>query len=763
MAGINSLHERQASLETDLAATRADHRKVELLQDDAVNQAEVFQAVLNGLEPRRQAMPQRQALLNRRLAMREALSGLEELARQRDRLLAETAQREQALEERTAAGKAMAGRLESGRRDREAELSWALAGSTVESLLGLLDRLHELGNRLHQRSGQEERLAQQVQRQTDELASLVREEAGLRTELADAEVRERLDRAATLAATLSEGHPCPVCGSPHHPAPARKAGGEHDPDHRDQWHRRVEELAGLRQAMGIQHGVDQSHLERLGGEIRECRQSMLALRQEILDSIASRDNGGTSLPPDIAACLAAARALAAAPFPERSEWPELARLRESAGQLVRRCQAAGRSVSQLDKQLEALEKGLAEQDQARQSARDESAAWRERLGACENRLAEEGRRLAGEFGQNGQEPPRREQLELQISGDQAWLERSALEWQQAEASLAEQRGRQAVAAGRLADLDARLSSLQDMADQAKAAWQDAFRAAGFADASQALSRLMPAARLAALESGLAAYKQDLALARNRRAELEAALAGRTEADLARLERECQEQENALAEAEAGCARLEHALGHATAQAAELRALRGAQGQRQASLDSLGALFRLVSGQEAAGGYVNLPRYALSVYLDEILLVANQYLREMTRGRYELVREDQTVGKKRTGGLELYVSDTVTGVRRGTESLSGGESFMTALSLALGLSSVVHARSGGVRLDTLFVDEGFGSLDEDSLEDAMRVLGRIHERGRVIGIISHVRELQERIACRLVVDKGPAGSGAAWSR
>ena len=75
---------------------------------------------------------------------------------------------------------------------------------------------------------------------------------------------------------------------------------------------------------------------------------------------------------------------------------------------------------------------------------------------------------------------------------------------------------------------------------------------------------------------------------------------------------------------------------------------------------------------------------------------------------------------------------------------------------------MHARSGGVRLDTLFVDEGFGSLDEDALQDAMQVLGHIHERGRVIGIISHVRELKDRIATQLVVEKGPAGSTVRWA-
>ena len=130
---------------------------------------------------------------------------------------------------------------------------------------------------------------------------------------------------------------------------------------------------------------------------------------------------------------------------------------------------------------------------------------------------------------------------------------------------------------------------------------------------------------------------------------------------------------------------------------------------------------------------------------------------MSNGRYQLVRkEDRSKGNK-ASGLELEVEDGDTGKPRSVATLSGGESFMAALSLALGLSDVVQSYAGGIKLDTLFIDEGFGSLDMESLDAAIRVLIELQATGRTIGIISHVTELKEQMALRIDVTRGAAGS------
>ena len=148
--------------------------------------------------------------------------------------------------------------------------------------------------------------------------------------------------------------------------------------------------------------------------------------------------------------------------------------------------------------------------------------------------------------------------------------------------------------------------------------------------------------------------------------------------------------------------------------------------------------------------VTFEAYVQMNYFDDILLCANVHLREMTRGQYELLRRQSDSSSDR--GLELNVLDHWNGTQREVNTLSGGESFQASLSLALGLSDVVQNRAGGVQLDTMFVDEGFGSLDQESLEMAMDILGSLSDAHRQVGIISHVRELTERIEKKIVVTK-----------
>jgi exonuclease SbcC len=134
---------------------------------------------------------------------------------------------------------------------------------------------------------------------------------------------------------------------------------------------------------------------------------------------------------------------------------------------------------------------------------------------------------------------------------------------------------------------------------------------------------------------------------------------------------------------------------------------------------------------------------------------------MTRGRYTLRRNTSAADRRSAGGLELEVEDAYTAKSRPVATLSGGESFQAALSLALGLSEVVQAYSGGIRLDTIFVDEGFGSLDPEALDLAINTLIDLQASGRMVGVISHVPELKERIDVRLEIQAGSAGSRAVF--
>ena len=144
------------------------------------------------------------------------------------------------------------------------------------------------------------------------------------------------------------------------------------------------------------------------------------------------------------------------------------------------------------------------------------------------------------------------------------------------------------------------------------------------------------------------------------------------------------------------------------------------------------------------------------FFDEILRRANLRLLVMTDNQYELLRRREADNNRSRSGLELDVVDHYNGSRRSVRSLSGGESFKASLSLALGLSDVIQSSAGGIRLDTMFVDEGFGSLDEESLRQAIRALSALTEGDRLVGIISHVAELKERIDKQIVVTKDRTG-------
>ena len=151
------------------------------------------------------------------------------------------------------------------------------------------------------------------------------------------------------------------------------------------------------------------------------------------------------------------------------------------------------------------------------------------------------------------------------------------------------------------------------------------------------------------------------------------------------------------------------------------------------------------------------QYIQSAYFRSILNEANKRFSYMTNGRFELVKHDGDRNLKSHSGLDIDVFDNYTGKQRSVKSLSGGESFKASLCMALGLSEVIQRNAGGVKLESMFVDEGFGVLDNESLEQAIEVLNSLSESDRMVGIISHISELKDRIDKKIVVKKGSAGS------
>lgn len=288
----------------------------------------------------------------------------------------------------------------------------------------------------------------------------------------------------------------------------------------------------------------------------------------------------------------------------------------------------------------------------------------------------------------------------------------------------------------------------------------AVAAAGFAGLKEVAAAGLDVAAITALRGEIEAFDRRLIEAQTRRADakaaaagvaaqelrpLEAALAGRVEAREAavRAEQSCRDRMLALRDA---AGRLEEL-------ARKLAAL-------EARYGVLGRLADIANG-EGGAARVTFQRFVLAALLDEALDAASQRLKAMSRGRYLLRRVREAADRRVSAGLDLEIDDAYTGRARPVSTLSGGESFMAALALALGMADVVSRHAGGVRLDVMFIDEGFGALDAEALDLALRTLIDLRRQGRMIGIISHVPELKERIDYRLEVRATSSGSSARF--
>lgn len=229
--------------------------------------------------------------------------------------------------------------------------------------------------------------------------------------------------------------------------------------------------------------------------------------------------------------------------------------------------------------------------------------------------------------------------------------------------------------------------------------------------------------------------------------------------LEELERKAREASEALRSAIARHGALRAQSDQLARWNADLHKLAGEMEAAQNRYGVVGRISEVANGKNAPG--LTFQRFVLAALLDDVLDAASRRLRRMSRGRFDLQRSRERGDQRAAAGLDLVVYDTYTGTTRPVNTLSGGESFLASLAMALGLADVVRAYAGGIRLETIFVDEGFGSLDQESLDLAFQTLVDLQEGNRLVGIISHVPELRERVDARLEVIPGIRGSDARF--
>ncbi|PKG47830.1 MULTISPECIES: AAA family ATPase [Halomonadaceae] len=524
------------------------------------------------------------------------------------------------------------------------------------------------------------------------------------------EMRWHQGQAALLALTLEDDAPCPVCGSLAHPTPAVNNA---DIVTKEQVENARSAQAQARQSF---QGAERHH-QQLAQQISYHSEQVQRLNQQL------------------------------------GEWAS-----QPLNELQKTCDELHRQVARQS----SIERELHQQTTARDALRREWGALDKQLKAqrpAVEKAKEDALRLESQRDQLSQSLPDDARDPAAMQKMLTELERQVTQieqaWDSAQLALTNSQTQLARADEQLRGASERVEQAKQTLEQTQAEWQAALLASPFEDEAAFQAAQLDDAQRQELIHQVDTYQRRLAELEGALQNYHAQLAEKTPPDLAALSSQteaAQAEENSQLEA---WRTLDGRLTTLHGIRQKLAKAHTAQAELEAQYQVWGTLSEVANGR--TGHRISLQRFVLGVLLDDVLIQASERLVRMSRGRYQLVRrEDPTKGNK-ASGLELDVADTYTGKNRSVATLSGGESFMAALSLALGLSDVVQAYAGGIQLDTLFIDEGFGSLDQDALDQAINMLSELQMGGRMIGVISHVSELKEQMPVRIDVRASRHGS------
>ncbi|MGP9665706.1 AAA family ATPase [Halomonas sp. AOP22-C1-8] len=643
-----------------------------------------------------QALEQFQALTGVEQALHQAQQTWQSLYRQLDQ---QTQQRDTIAEQ----GEALAARLKAEQIERN-----HLAG--CDEMLKSRQALHAQRQTLAGLESQRAALAEQVAQAASDVEHHQQTVERYKRRATEQEMHWHQGQAALLAARLESQQPCPVCGSCDHPAPA------------------VQE----------QPPVTQADVKRARTEHEQAHQALVQaqqLQQRLTQQLKYND--------------------------EQSEY-----LRHTLGEwgakplsaLEAACQESQRHVER----YQVLTRELATQERTLEQQRSEWKALDTQIKAQQPELEAAQKRchqLEAQCEQLRRALPEPhgslEALQAELGRVQSDIQQSEAAWQSAQESAHHAQTALARAETTLSDIAQRAAAATQALSAAQNEWQLALSSSAFDNDADFIQARLEAPERQALIETVTLFQQALAKLDGQLEDSQTRLEGLTPPDLTALAEQVASAQAHEQVCNQTYQRLAARIAQLTATQQKLKAAHAAEAELEAEYRLWGTLSEIANGR--TGHRISLQRFVLGVLLDDVLIQASERLVRMSRGRYQLVRrEDPSKGNK-ASGLELDVADTYTGKNRPVATLSGGESFMAALALALGLSDVVQAYAGGIQLDTLFIDEGFGSLDQDALDQAIAMLSELQMGGRMIGIISHVSELKEQMPVRIEVRASRQGS------
>ncbi|MHA2760034.1 AAA family ATPase [Vibrio harveyi] len=515
-------------------------------------------------------------------------------------------------------------------------------------------------------------------------------------------------QAAVLAQRLQTGEMCPVCGSVEHPQPAQFVGEEVTKE-------QVQRARNTEREGQVALNQLNNQLEQHNIAVGQYKQQIEQLSVEL----------GHNASMDLSALQASMQQLN-----ERLQQLSsinLVQLEQSVNELNQRCVTGEGKINDLQNQMAANESTIkVNQEQLVKLSASLDAKYsslevlEQDIIAIQKQIAE--LNTAFEFAQNHlqQAVLAKTNIESQLTTNQQWLN-EALE---------------------------RLNT-------AKTDWAQALQTSAFEDEAQFLACKADEAEMQVWQKEIDAFKLTQIKLEQTLADLSSTLKDLVLPDLEGLNVKLNSNQLSYVEARNQLDSTRSLFERLEKVRNDIATLHDKNTKLEDEYKVFGTLYDVASGK--TGSRISLHRFVLGVLLDDVLIQASQRLSLMSKGRYILARKTEGFKGAAGRGLDLVVEDSYTGKTRDVATLSGGESFMAALALALGLSDVVQSYSGGIRLDTLFIDEGFGSLDPESLDLAIQTLVDLQQTGRMIGVISHVSELKEQMAQRIDVEPSRLGS------
>ncbi len=519
-------------------------------------------------------------------------------------------------------------------------------------------------------------------------------------------------QAAFLANRLTDGEACPVCGSTAHP-----------------------QLAQLKENIPTEEDVKAAaaQMERAAAQAGKKQRDAAALREVCRAKEAALKRLESEL--------------------DTSDEKELAvKIQQIKRELAQ--------AEQAQQKKQAAEDALREKQRRIKDAEDEQTAREEALKKIEAQYRQQSAELAANLARIPENLRDAAKLKRAAKEKQQELAQAEALWDKAQQRYKKANETLAAAGERHRQAHRLCESATQKYNATKDAWRERLAQAGFGGEEAFLAQRREESYIKNLRARIETFDKNLQSAGDRCARAEKNAASALAVDLSKLEKELARTEEAYKTALERAGEMAASNKKRTKNLARLRHLDAEIASIDKKYRVIGHLADVAGGKNALG--VTFQRYVLGNLLDEVADAASLRLKRMSRGRYQLQRTAEKRRKNAQSGLELEVFDEYTGTARSVNTLSGGESFLASLALSLGLAAVVQNYAGGIRLDTILIDEGFGSLDPEALDMALKTLLDLKSGGRLVGIISHVPELKERIDARLEVSASKNGSTAHFS-